>query len=372
MHYRPLGNTGVDVSVLALGCMGFVDDDSAGETVQAALACGINYFETCWGYTDSERRLGEGLGQRRGEVMVSTKSYAERDGRLSVADTMRKRLEEQLRRLNTDYIDFYHAWHTTTEEDYANAVGKDGWLTAARKARDEGLIRHIGITTHAGPELVERMIDDGCWEVLTVQYSLLVSGYRPAVARAHEKGMGVIAIGGMGGGMLATPAPLLREVFGTDDQVSAALRYVLSDPGVSTMAVGMVWADEVRANSAAIDAMVDGLSADYQRQVDERLAVVLDRPEMAELKELWCDGCSRCIAVCNKLVEPWSLLRGYNGMMLGGGPRGLAGFVGSCQRVLDRCPECGRCAGICPRGIDIPGHLERVRDLAQSLADKKT
>ena len=73
MRYRPLGKTGIDVSMLALGCMGFVDDDSAHATVRAALDCGINYFETCWGYTDSERRLGEGLGDRRGEIMVSTK-----------------------------------------------------------------------------------------------------------------------------------------------------------------------------------------------------------------------------------------------------------------------------------------------------------
>ena len=370
MRYRPLGKTGLDVSILALGCMGFVDDVSAHATVAAALACGINYFETCWGYTDSERRLGEGLGDRRKDVLVSTKSYGESADGLSVADTTRTRLEEQLRRLNTDYVDFYHAWHTTTEDDYANATKPDGWLTAALRAKDEGLIRHVGITTHAAPELVERMIDDGCWDTLTVQYSLVVSAYRDVVAKAHEAGMGVIVIGSMASGLLASPSELLREIYGSDDQAAAALRYVLSDPNVTTVAGGMVWADEVRANAGAIDAMADGLSVGYQREVDARLAAVLDRPEMAELKRFWCDGCGRCIAVCNQLVEPWSVLRGYNGMMLGATPRSPSNYMGLCDQILARCPECGRCADLCPRGIDIPQHLANIRERMRSLPER--
>ena len=371
MRYRPLGKTGVDVSMLALGCMGFVDDESAHATVQAALDCGINYFETCWGYTHSERRLGEGLSDRRGEVVVSTKSYGESADGLSVAGTMRKRLEEQLQRLNTDYVDFYHAWHTTTEEDYANATKSDGWLAGALKAKDEGLIRHVGITTHAVPELVQRMIDDDCWETITVQYSLLVSAYRDVVAKAHARGIGIIAIGTMAGGLAIYPSGLLKEIYGSDDLPSAALQYVLSDPGVSAVASGMVWADEVRANAAAIDAMADDLCIDYQRDVDARLAAALDRPELTDLKRLWCDGCGRCIVVCNQLVEPWSVLRGYNGVMLGARPRLPENYVELCDEILIRCPTCRRCEGLCPRGIDIPQHLERIRALMGSVTDQK-
>ena len=372
MHYRPLGQTGLGASILALGCMGFVDDESAHATVQAALDCGINYYETCWGYPHSERRLGEGLGDRRGEVLVSTKSYPESADGASVGDTMRKRLEEQLRRLNTDYVDFYHAWHTTTEEDYDNTVKPGGWLDAARKAQGEGLIRHIGITTHATADIVQRMINDGCWETITVQYSLVVPAYRSLVAKAHAKGIGVIAIGSMASGMLAAPSELLREIFATDNQAAGALRYVLSDPGVSTVAAGMVWADEVRANSRAVNAMADDLSMDYLLAADERLADVLDREELADLKACWCDGCGACIAVCNKLVWPWSVLRAYDAAMLGGVPRSPEELVESCRRVLSRCPDCGRCRDLCPRGIDIPVHVKRTQDLMQSLTDDHT
>jgi uncharacterized protein len=369
MHTRPLGQTGLDVSILALGCMGFVDDESAHATVQAALDCGINYYETCWGYTDSERRLGEVLRRRRRDVLVSTKSYPESADGLSVGDTMRQRLEEQLRRLGTDYVDFYHAWHTTTEEDYDNAIKAGGWLDAARMARDEGLIRHIGITTHAPAPLVERMIDDGCWETITLQYSLVVSANRELVAKAHAKGVGVIAIGAMAGGMLASPSELLREIYATDNQAAGALRYVLSDPGVSTVASGMVWADEVRANARVVEAMADDLSVDYARAVDARLADVLDRDEMADLKHNWCDGCGACIAVCNGLTWPWSVFRAYDAAMLGGVPRLSEGAAQSCQEILSRCPDCGRCRDLCPRGIDIPVHVKRTEDLMQSFID---
>ncbi len=367
MHYRPLGQTGLDVSILALGCMGFVDDESAHATVQAALACGINYYETCWGYTDSERRLGEGLGDRRGEVLVSTKSYPESADGLSVADTMRKRLEEQLRRLNTDYVDFYHAWHTTTEEDYDNAVKPGGWLEAARKAQSEGLIRHIGITTHAPAHLVDRMIADGCWETITLQYSLVVPAYRGLVAKAHAGGIGVVAIGSMASGMLTSPSELLREIFAEENQATGALRYVLSDPGVSAVAAGMVWADEVRANSRAVDAMADDLSMDYPRAVDVRLADALEREGLADLKENWCDGCGECIAVCNGLVWPWNALRAYDAIMLGAIPRLPEELVKNCQWILSYCPDCGRCRDVCPRGIDIPVHVKRTEDLMQTF-----
>jgi len=371
MHYRPLGKTGIDVSMLSLGCMGFVDDLSAFETVQAALDCGVNYFETCRGYTDSERRLGQGLGDRRGDVMVSTKSYGERVDGKSVADTMRLRLDEQLRRLNTDYVDFYHAWHATTEADYEAVTKPGGWLTGALRAKEEGLIRHIGITTHGVPELVLRMIDDGHWETITVQVSLLVTAYRDVIAHAHDKGVGVIAIGGMAGGLLTSPAPMLRQIFGDDDQAAAALRYVLADPGVSSVAAGMVWPEEVRANAAAIDAMADELSIDDRRRIDDRLAEILDAEDMTEVKRLWCDGCGRCIAVCNQLTEPWALMRGYNGAMLGARPREPEGYVRLAQEVLGRCPTCGRCANVCPRGIDIPEHVRRIRDVMATFGKRK-
>ena len=196
MRYRKFGKLDRQVSALSLGCMRFPSEEAAFEIVAKAVELGINYFETSIRYVNrnSERWLGKGLGQDRKKVMVSTKSTPLVDGEGVSADGVRRTIDESLEKLGTDYVDFYHGWSVSRPPQYEACVRKGGWFESVYKAKEEGLVKHIGITTHAPPEMVMEMIDDGRWEVITVQYSLILRGYRDVVKAAYEKGIGIVVI----------------------------------------------------------------------------------------------------------------------------------------------------------------------------------
>ena len=203
MRYRELGKTGERVSALSLGCMRFPDEEAAVKIVAKAVELGINYFETSIGYVggNSEHWLGKGLGQNREKVMVSSKSSPIVDGEGVSADGVRRTIEKSLEKLGADHVDFYHGWSVSRPKQYKACVRKGGWFDGVYKAKEEGLIKHIGITTHASPELAMEILNDGRWEVITVQYSLILRGYRDVIAAAHQRATTpaiTVRIGGIG------------------------------------------------------------------------------------------------------------------------------------------------------------------------------
>lgn len=367
MRYREFGKTGKSISTLSLGCMRFPDEETAIEIVSKAVGSGINYFETSIGYVggNSERWLGKGLGQDRDKVMISTKSPAIVDGKGITVDGVRRTLEESLEKLGTDYVDFYHGWSVSRPPQYEACLRKGGWFDGVHKAKEEGLIKHIGITTHAPPEMVMEMIDDGRWEVITVQYSLILRGYRDIVKAAHEKGIGIVIMGPLAGGLLALPSDLLQRVFVPDDQITGALKYVLCDPAVSSVASGMTSAAEVETNCAIIDAMPEDMTIAHQGTIETRLNAELG-DGLAQFESFFCGGCRYCLSVCPENIGPHNVFKAYNMVMLKGEPTDTEKLIQRGQAMLDRCIHCGACLEICPQDIDVPEHLERVLDYFQT------
>ena len=363
MRYRDFGKTGERVSMLSLGCMRFPDEQTAIEIVNEAVNQGINYFETSVGYIKglSEKWLGKALGNRRDEVMVSTKSHTIESGNPVNANEVRRLIDGQLENLGMDYVDFYHGWSVSRPPQYEACTVKDGWYEGVLKAKNEGLIKHIGITTHAPPDMILKMIDDGRWEVITVQYSLLLQSYREIIHAAHQNGIGIMIMGPLAGGLLALPSNLLRKVFSPLDQVTGAFRYVLSDPAVSSVASGMTSAAEVINNSSLIGQLPDTLTLSYQDRVNERLYGILGE-DLSQFEAFFCGGCRYCLSVCPENIGPHNIFKAYNMVMLNGDPADKAKIAGQANNFLTRCIHCGACQEICPQDIDVPEHLVRVRD----------
>lgn len=363
MRYRDFGKTGERVSILSLGCMRFPDKQAAYEIVNRAIDMGINYYETSVGYCggESEGWLGKGLGSRRDEVMVSTKSHTIERGEPATAENVRRLIDKQLANLGTDYVDFYHGWSVSRPSQYAACVRPGGWWDGVFKAKQEGLVKHIGITTHAPPDMIREIINDGRWEVITVQYSLLLQSYRDIVCAAHKKGIGIMIMGPLAGGLLALPSDLLREVFSPLDQVNGAFRYVLSDPAVSSVASGMTSPAEVQVNSTLMDALPDELTVDYQQHINTRLYEGLGE-DLSKFEAFFCGGCRYCLSVCPENIGPHNIFKAYNMVMLKGDHPDRQKIAVQADQMLARCINCGACQEICPQDINVPEHLARVRD----------
>jgi len=363
VKYRPLGNTGEQVSVLSLGCMRFQDEAQAAAVVASSIEQGINYFETSCRYCNgqSEIWLGKALRGRRERVLVSTKSPPGEEGYVT-ADEVRRSIEASLRNLGVDCLDFYHAWRVNSPELYEACTRRGGWLDAAHRAMDEGLIRHLGITTHSTPDHVLSILEDGIFEVITVQYSLILQGYRRVVQKAREKNVGVVVMGPLGGGLLAAESPVLKQVFAPCAQVEGALRYVLCDPGVSTAASGMMRPEEVEMNSRFVEQMPEDLGLEYQGLVEGKIRAALGEEDLDLLQSAFCGGCRYCLSVCPKHLPVFAVFKPYNMAMLKARPDRAEKIVEMATKYIEECTECRKCETVCPQKLKVPEHLRRVKD----------
>ncbi len=178
-----LGRTGVVVTRLGTG--GAYCETADG--YRAALDCGVNYMDTARAYRDGddERVIGNAIQGRRHELTLATKT-AQRD-----AEGARRDLETSLRLLRTDHIDIYQLHHLNTEEERNRALGAGGVLEAVQKAREEGLIRFIGVTGHDW-EQIQQAVATGFFDTVLCWYNCAMKEPEETVlpeARKHNTGV---------------------------------------------------------------------------------------------------------------------------------------------------------------------------------------
>ena len=199
MQTVTLGRTGLDVTVVGLGCGGHSrlgmangrDEAHASRIVDAALDLGINFIDTARAY-GTEAAVGKALRGKRDRVVISTKALpVGASGPLSATD-LRTSLEQSLERLGTDYVDVFHL-HGVLEDQYAHCV--DVMLPELERAREAGKIRFIGITERFGVDtghaMLARALPDDHFDVIMVGHNLMNPSARRCVfplTRANDVG----------------------------------------------------------------------------------------------------------------------------------------------------------------------------------------
>ena len=245
---RELGKTGVRVSILALGGGGTgrnpqirgnrqrpQERELAEKIIGRAFEAGVNYFDSCTGYGASEEILGEVLKPHRKEVFLVTKCARP----TSPEDQLRRELELSLERLQTDQLDVWQIHNVNNMNQVRRIFGKGGAVEVAQKAKEEGLTRFIGITSHSSAKVLTEVIERCAKEGLKMEAVLFglniadstAGGYGSAFATKYANsavGLAAMKIFGSDG------APLLRYP-GIDAE--KALRYVWSKP-IATVVIG--------------------------------------------------------------------------------------------------------------------------------------
>jgi predicted aldo/keto reductase-like oxidoreductase len=230
METRPFGKTGEFFSILSFGGQRIVDEhncteDEAIEIVNTAIDRGIRYFDTAWVYShgQAETRLGKVVKHRRSEMWIATKTWA------ATRDGAREQLETSLSRLQTDHV---NEWRMHNVYDYARLdefTGKGGALEAAIQARDEGMVKHISISSHTDPQILVEALDRFPFDSTLIAVSALdhfvLSFAEEFVPLANAQGVATIGMKVLGLGSLT-------------HEVERSLRYAFNLP-VSTVIVGM-------------------------------------------------------------------------------------------------------------------------------------
>jgi hypothetical protein len=330
------------------------DPDYAAQVVDAAIAAGINYFETTYGYINDrcQHLVAGGLKGRSRGLIVSGKTGVGED---TTADSYRRDMEMQMQTLGVDYLEFYQVGWFSLEE-LPHLTKKGGALEALDKARSEGLIGHIGFTGHDKPENFTKLIETGLFDSLTIPYNMLDRSYAPTIKRAGELGVGVIVMCPVAGGMLASPAKQLQDLIpgGATSTAAAALQFVLSNPDVSCAASGMNTLEMIRENVATVDAFKGLTDEDW-----EKVNRILDEFKVVGSK--FCTGCGYCMDCPNGVDIPRNF-RIYNlGRVYGLKDWAKSEYAGLEEgKRADVCIECGQCEPKCPNKLPIIDQLAEV------------
>ena len=366
----------VPISVLGFGCMrlpvvggdpGRIDEERATKLLRDAIDAGVNYVDTAYPYHngESEPFVGRALeGGYRERVQVATKCptffvKAEAD--------WERFLDEQLRRLDTDAIDFYLLHGLST--DRWETVMRLGGLRMLDRARRDGRIRHAGFSFHGSPDNFAEIVEAYDWEYCQIQLNLLDTEYQAGIAGmrlAASRGVGVIAMEPLRGGTLAARQPRPGEAIWARSNrawspAEWALRWVWHHPEVVTALSGMNAASQLSENLAVADAAAAGGLADAELA----LAAEVRNHYLAGI-EVPCTTCGYCLPCPSGVAIPdvFSLVNTV--AMFDSRAATSAAYKGiwvARGNGADACTECGECEPKCPQSIPIRDALRSAHDL---------
>lgn len=286
MEYRRFGRTEKKLSVITLGGMRYHDgwskprDEPHREmiehcmrTVRRALDEGINHIETAHGYGKSEYAHGiafKELGLKRESFYLMTK------GTGAGAEEMKRTFEEQLKGLQTDYIDLYGYHGINNQEILDRTVRKGGALEVLEDYKRQGLIGNIGFSTHGPTDVICRAIETDRFDFVNLHYYYFWQRNYAAVQLAQARDMGVFIISPNDkGGHLFNPPRLLRELTAPLTPIQWGARFCLRLPYVHTLSFGMnepVHFDEMLGIfPTSVPLSPDDLA--IQQRLDARLSV---------------------------------------------------------------------------------------------------
>ena len=266
---RPLGQTGVDVSMLCLGgwhigALANADAKEAIRVMHAAIDEGMTFFDNAWDYHDggSEDIMGKALasGDKRDKVFLMTKG-CNRDYKGAM-----QCIDDSLRRLQTDHIDLWQFHEIVYDNDPDWVFDQDG-ISAAIDAQKAGKIRFIGFTGHRDPRIHKVMLDKPYdWDTVQMPINMMDAQFRSfrqeIVPLCVERGAGVIGMKSLGGGVIPTQAGISADT---------CIRYALSQP-VASLVVGLQSMEDLTRNVAT----ARGFGPMTQSEQDALLASVRD------------------------------------------------------------------------------------------------
>ena len=331
-----LGKTGITVPQNAFGCLPIQRDSKevAVKLLREAYEGGMRFFDTARAYTDSEEKVGEAFDGMRDQIFIATKTHAK------TPDGFWKDLETSLKLLRTDYIDIYQLH--MAPQCYRPGDGT-GMYECLVKAKEQGLIRHIGITAHK-LMVAQEIVESGLYETLQYPFSYLSSEKEIALVSAcREADMGFICMKALAGGLIT--------------RSDAAMAYMSQFDGLVPI-WGIQREKELREWLSYMDetpSMTDEI-ADYIKK------------EQDELSGSFCRGCGYCLP-CPQGIEINNCAR--MSLMLRRAPSKawLSEEYQAKMAEIENCINCRQCVKRCPYELDTPALLRRnLEDYKRVLA----
>ncbi|MCC8160286.1 MAG: aldo/keto reductase [Oscillospiraceae bacterium] len=365
MKYRTLA--GERVSVLGFGCMRFpttsknaadIDKEKSAEMLRYAAENGVNYFDSAYVYHEemSESFIGEVLKPYRDKINFATKCPT---WRVKSEDDFDRMLDEQLKRLQTDHIDFY-LMHALSKDRFTNIVEKFNLIDKLNKAKADGKIRHIGFSFHDDLETFKKIIDaNPAWEFCQIQYNYINLNYQAGtegLEYAHKKGIDVVIMEPLLGGKLANLSPQVAETLSDEkSSVEWAMDFLWNREEVSLILSGMGVMDQVCSNMEYADKAEVGMLSSENLDMLARAKEVFDKMALVP-----CTKCAYCMPCPFGLDIP-KTFEAYNATALDMGK--AKAIYAELEKGADQCRKCKKCESVCPQSIRISSVMTKIAEI---------
>lgn len=366
MELRKLDKSGIETSLLGFGCMRFpttaegkIDFAEAEKMLDKAYAAGVNYFDTAYPYHNGESELVVGEVMKkydRSSFYLATKLPMWKVH--SVADA-EATFNEQLQKLQTDYVDFY-LLHALNKEKWEEAK-ENGVVEYCAKLKEEGKIKNYGFSFHDDYEVFEEIIKAYPWDFCQIQYNYMDINYQAGdkgYALAESMNIPMVIMEPIKGGQLANiPSELttkLKELQPEKSTASWALRWVASHPNVLTVLSGMSTYEQVEDNVNTFTNF-EALSEEENKAIDEL------RVNIEKRIQVLCTGCEYCLPCPFDVNIPWNFRLLNNASMFDLKDKYKERYYAAdIKKRASQCQKCQACVTKCPQHLDIPRLLEKV------------
>ena len=368
MQYRR-DQKGNELSILGYGCMRFTKKygrivfQKAEQEVMMAIRHGVNYLDTAYIYPGSEECLGKILAQNhcREQVNIATKlpHYL-----IKSREGLEKTFQEQLKRLQTDYIDYYlmHMLTDIATWERMKDLGVEEWI---REKLASGQIRNIGFSYHGNTDMFRQLVDAYPWNFCQIQYNYMdenTQAGRAGLRYAASKGLPVIIMEPLRGGRLVNLLPQeAKKLMEQSGRTAAewAFRWLWDQPEVTVVLSGMNSREMVKENIIGAGKARAGMMTAEDFALIEQV-----KSEIGRKVKIGCTGCGYCMP-CPHGVDIPTCFRSYNMRYTENRFNGLREYFmcttmkkNGCNASL--CKKCGKCEKHCPQGLPIRQDLELV------------
>jgi len=322
-----LGKTNLIVTKLGWGGIPIqrVGEREAVSVIRAVIEMGVDFLDTARAYTNSEHRIGLALQRIDRPVILSSKSLVR-------TAKIYNEVHESLKQMKVKKVNIYHLHGVSNLEEYEKLMAPGGAYESLNRARDEGFIDHIGITSH-NLQVLERAIEEGHFEVIMACYSFLEPDAAQKVfPLAKEREIGILAMKPFSGGVIDEAGPALRFVLSTPD--------IVPIPGSETL-------EKAHENWKIF---TEGYSLTEKDK--ERMETV-----KREFDRQFCRRCDYCQPCSEKINIQFAL--GLKTIVKRFGAQ--AGELGWMKDLIEKarnCSECGDCLPRCPYELPIPDMIK--------------
>jgi hypothetical protein len=387
MQYRKMGNLDWKVSALGFGAMRLptkgilrkIDEKEAIKIIRRGIDLGINYIDTAWPYNlgNNEKLLGKALQDGyREKVFLVTKipTYLTRN-----TDDFDRILNSQLKRLQTTHVDLY-LFHGLNKSFFGRVI-KLNLIAKMEQAKDDGRIRAIGFSFHDSLPVFKDILDYYDWDACQIQYNYMDTGQQATtdgLKYAHEKGIAVIIMEPVKGGMLANPPQEALEIMKKSPiqrtPVDWALQFVWNRPEVSVVLSGMGNMQMVEENCASAENSGINKLSPIENQLLDKIKQIYEQKILVPCTACrYCMPCSYGVNIPENfaIINNLSLNKGQggNGIFLRFIFRNRYRHMAKNKKQLQKkptngrsslCTQCGACVSKCPQQINIPEELTKI------------